>query len=162
MFVSVQKRNSGQIDSRRVPIYTQWFFSKITASSWVSCRGSNHTEKFTDSAKTEKEHKENVLAIALPDLAEPGVSLLAPKIDFGTVLYHEKITLVHFCTRKKGSWYSFVPTFQAAKATFFLLNIHFQLRRSRQKTTDFFSFFIFFWWSGSQKEVPPCGGKWLF
>ena len=40
----------------------------------------------------EKEHKENVLAIALPGLAEPGVSLLAPKIDFGTVLYHEKIT----------------------------------------------------------------------
>ena len=39
-----------------------------------------------------------MLAIALPDLAEPGVSLLAPKINFGTLLYQKKSELVQFCT----------------------------------------------------------------
>ena len=51
IFGSVQKRNSKQLDSMRVPIYTHRSFSKIPAPFWISCRGSNPTGNFTDQAK---------------------------------------------------------------------------------------------------------------
>jgi hypothetical protein len=92
-----------------------------------------------------------VLAIALLALAEPGGYLLAAKMRFGTVLYHFIFGLVQFCTRKKVSWYTFVPLFFQQKCFVFVLEIHFSCIDLPGKRISFFSGFLFLL-SGNQKK----------
>src|SRR5690606_10230931 len=101
--------------------------------SWVSCRGSNHAEKFTNPAKTEKEHKENVPPFSMGDEAEPRVGMGTPKLPFGTGLCHFFCSMAQLCA----------TCFESVRVRFDFQHFIFSVQFFSKKESFFIGFYFF-------------------
>jgi len=95
-----QKRKSEQQDSMRVAhLYAVIFFQKITTSAGFPAGA----QIMQENSRTQQKQRKSIRKTCLQLHCQTWQSQ-------GFICLHPKLILVQFCTTKKTSWYSFVPT----------------------------------------------------